>query len=92
MAAMATQLAPLEAWLGAAPWLLGEAWSVLDAYLFWVWFRIIGAGFDAGPFPNVAAHHARMAERPATRRALVREAAAMAELEARGLAVPLAAA
>lgn len=87
---MAFQLAPLERALGEAPWVLGETWSVLDAYLFWVWFRIAGAGFDTAPFPHIAAHHERMLERPAVERALAREDAAQAELAARGLAVSLA--
>ena len=89
-AGMAFQLAPLERALGEAPWVLGNAWSVLDAYLFWVWFRITGAGFDGAPFPNIAAHFERMGERPAVGRALAREDAAQAELAARGLAVSLA--
>ena len=88
-AAMADQLAPLERQLAAQPWVL-DAWSLLDAYLFWVWFRITGAGFDQAPFPNIAAHSARMAERPSVRRAVARESAAEAELEARGLAVRFA--
>ncbi len=83
--AMATQLASAEAALGDRAWLLGSGWSVLDAYLYWVWFRITGAGFDPAPFPNIAAHHARMAARPAVQRMLAREAAATADLEARGL-------
>jgi glutathione S-transferase len=89
-AGMAFQLAPLERALGKAPWVLGSAWSVLDAYLFWVWFRITGAGFDGAPFPNIAAHFERMGERPAVGRALAREDAAQAQLAARGLTVPLA--
>lgn len=86
-AAMAAQLAPVEAGLGEAAWLLGDTWSVLDAYLHWVWFRITGAGFPAEGFPNISAHFARMAERPAVQRALARETAAEAELEARGLSI-----
>lgn len=85
--AMAGQLQPLEKQLGSQPWVLGEQWSSLDAYLYWVWFRITGAGFDAAPFPNIAAHHVRMEERPAVQRALAREAEAQADLEARGLAM-----
>jgi glutathione S-transferase len=81
-------LASKEAQLAAADWLLGEAWSVLDAYLGWVWFRVTGAGFDAAAFPSIAAHYERLKERPAVRRALEREARAQSELEARGLAVP----
>lgn len=62
-AAIAAQLGTYERSLGDRPWLLESGWSVLDAYLFWVWFRIVGAGFT-GDFPNIAAHHARMQERP----------------------------
>lgn len=86
LAAMAQQLAPLERRLQRQDWVLGEIWSSVDAYLYWVWFRITGAGFDAAPFPNIAAHHARMDARPAVQRALAREAEAQADLEARGLA------
>ena len=85
-AAMAAQLAPVEAGLGAAPWLLGERWSVLDAYLFWIWFRITGAGFPADRFPRLDDHYRRMALRPAVARALARETAAQAELDAAGAA------
>jgi len=87
--AMAFQLRGLESTLGQAPWVLGGDWSALDAYLFWVWFRITGAGFDASPFPNIAAHHERMTQRPSVQRALAREDAAIEELSAAGLAVPL---
>lgn len=89
-AGMAFQLAALERALGEAPWVLGHDWSVLDGYLFWVWFRIAGAGFDAAPFPNIAAHHERMRQRPSVLRAAARETAALDDLAARGLAVPLA--
>jgi len=89
-AGMAFQLAPLERALGEAPWVLGAAWSLLDAYLFWVWFRIAGAGFDVAPFPNIVSHYGRMQARPAVQRALAREEAAQVELASRGLAVPLA--
>jgi glutathione S-transferase len=89
MAGMRLQLAGLEATLGGQPWVLGDAWSALDAYLFWVWFRITGAGFPAGDFPAISGHYARTHDRPAVLQALSREAAAQALLEAEGLAVPL---
>lgn len=86
-AAMAMQLAPVEAALGQHPWLLGSTWSVLDAYIYWIWFRITGAGFPQDRFPNLAAHHARMAARPAVQQAKAIEAAALAQLEGEGLAM-----
>lgn len=82
---MAFQLGRFEARLQQQPWLAGEQWSVLDAYLHWVWFRITGAGFDASPFPNISAHYARTLERPSVKRALARESQAVQELESRGL-------
>ena len=87
--AMKFQLTGLERSLQQQPWVLGSEWSVLDGYLYWVWFRITGAGFDAAPFPAIAAHALRMEARPAVQRALQREAAAQAELESQGLALQL---
>lgn len=86
-AAMSLQLGPLDSRLASQPWLLGADWSILDAYLYWVWFRITGAGFPGEKFPNITAHAKRMEERPAVKRALAREAQAEADLEAKGLAV-----
>ena len=86
-AAMGLQLGSLDSRLATRPWLLGDAWSILDAYLYWVWFRITGAGFPEEKFPNIAAHAKHMEERPAVSRALAREAQAEADLVAKGLAV-----
>jgi len=85
MEAMAMQLGPLNQRLADRPFILGESWSALDAYLHWVWFRITGAGFDSAPFANIQTHYAMMNARPAVQRALAREAEAQAYLEARGL-------
>lgn len=82
---MAFQLIRFEARLQQQSWLAGQQWSVLDAYMHWVWFRITGAGFDPTPFPGIAAHYARTLERPSVRRALAREAEAVRDLESRGL-------
>ena len=82
---MAFQLKRFEARLAHQPWLAGQQWSVLDAYLHWVWFRITGAGFDSAPFPGIAAHYARTLQRASVQRALAREAEAVRDLESRGL-------
>lgn len=82
---MAFQLNRFELRLQHQPWLAGEQWSVLDAYLHWVWFRITGAGFDSAPFPRISAHYARTLERPSVHRAIAREAEAVRDLESRGL-------
>jgi glutathione S-transferase len=82
---MAFQLNRFEARLQQQPWLAGQKWSVLDAYLHWVWFRITGGGFDPAPFPAISAHHARTLQRPSVQRALARETEAVRDLESRGL-------
>jgi glutathione S-transferase len=82
---MGFQLNRFELRLRQQPWLAGQQWSVLDAYLHWVWFRITGAGFDAAPFPHISAHYARTLERPSVQRAMAREAEAVRDLESRGL-------
>ncbi len=82
---LALQLAPLEHRLGAQPWMLGEAWTILDAYLAWIWFRITGAGFDQSRFPALQEHFARASQRPSAMAALEREEQAQADLKARGL-------
>jgi glutathione S-transferase len=70
---MKSQLAPYELRLTSQDWLAGDTWSILDAYLFWVWGRVVGAGFDPGPFPAIAAHFARVEQRPSVQRAMARE-------------------
>ncbi|MEO9462390.1 MAG: glutathione S-transferase family protein [Marinomonas sp.] len=80
------QLAPFEQLLTKKEWVLGDQWSILDAYLAWVWFRITGAGFDTGAYPAISAHSQLSNARPSAQAALAREAQAQEELTARGLA------
>lgn len=54
----------------AGPWVLGEAYSVCDPYLFTIAGWLEGDGVDVSQFPKVSAHMARMAERPAVRKVL----------------------
>ncbi|HEY5411423.1 MAG TPA: glutathione S-transferase family protein [Caulobacteraceae bacterium] len=49
---MLQSLAVAERRLQDGAWWYGERWSLMDAYLNWVWFRIAGAGFEPGPFPS----------------------------------------
>ncbi len=79
------QLQPIDDLLRAREWVLDEGWSIIDAYLSWIWFRISGGGFDQSSLPAIAAHHARASERPSARAALEHEARAQAELKERGL-------
>lgn len=58
----------------AGPWVMGEAYSVADPYLFVLTGWLPGDGVEIARFPKIAAHHARMQDRPAVQRALSREA------------------
>ena len=57
-------------YLGEGPWALGAQYSVADGYLFTVAGWLASDGVDIAEFPRVAAHHQRMAARPAVQRAL----------------------
>lgn len=87
MEAMAFQLQGFDKLLSAQTWVSGDAWTALDAYLHWVWFRIEGAGFNASTFPNISRHYAQTLELPEVRAALEKEASAQAWLEENNLAM-----
>ena len=57
----------------ASPFLLGSAFSVVDAYAFVIlnWTNFIGVSLDGWPLTK--AYVARIGERPATRKTLVEE-------------------
>jgi glutathione S-transferase len=59
----------------AGPWVMGERYSVGDAYLFVMTGWLRGDGVDPMRFSKATAHYARMMERPAVQRALAREQA-----------------
>jgi glutathione S-transferase len=52
------------------PWVLGETYSVADAYLFVLTDWLSGLGIDRAEFPRVADHYDRMRQRPGVQRAL----------------------
>jgi glutathione S-transferase len=85
-AAMDEYFQLVEDRLAAGPWWYGDAWSAMDGYLYWVFWRVEGAGYDVSRFPRFTAHARAMEQRPAVQRALAREEAAQAQLEAEGLA------
>jgi glutathione S-transferase len=75
--ALADAFGLIEKILGdGGPYVLGDAYSVADAYLlvFSRWMDSRGLGSLVG-FPMTAAHMARVSDRPAVLRALGREAA-----------------
>lgn len=69
-------------------WWYGDTWSIVDAYLFWVWWRVEVVGFDGDPFPHIQDHAKRVVQRPSVARALAREQANIEILKAEGLFVP----
>ncbi len=71
--------------LTSQPWWYGDEWSVVDAYLYWIFWRCQGASYDVEPFANFQGHAERMEARPSVQRALAREAEAQAQLESEGL-------
>ena len=68
------QLDILEGMLTDQAWLLG-AWSVADAYAFWVYTRLQGARRDLSARTRLADHARRMHQRPSVQRALAKESA-----------------
>jgi glutathione S-transferase len=65
----------IEDQLFKGPWVLGEAYSVCDGYLFTLAGWLEGDGIDLRRFPKVHEHSERMGERPAVRKVLADEAA-----------------
>jgi glutathione S-transferase len=72
--------------LAHGPWWYGAAWSAMDGYLYWVFWRVEGAGYDVSRFPRFTAHARAMERRSAVARALAREEEAQRQLEAEGVA------
>lgn len=66
----------IEQKLKETPWLLGDDYSVADAYLlvYWMWGRGKALAYEmAKDFPKWTSHAKRMGTRPAVKRALMRE-------------------
>ena len=52
------------------PWVMGEQFTVADAYLFTIENWFVGDGVDMKKFPRITAHMAAMTARPAVQRVL----------------------
>ena len=63
----------VEKQLAAQPFLMGESFTVADAYLFTVTNWAGKVQFDLSPFPNVRAFQERVAARPAVKAAMQAE-------------------
>jgi glutathione S-transferase len=57
------------------PWVLGDHYSICDAYLFTVSSWLEGDGVDLSRLPRVLEHRQRVADRPATKSVLLAEKA-----------------
>jgi glutathione S-transferase len=63
----------VETQLASKPYLLGDKFTVADAYLFVVTRWSDHAGFDLDPFPKLKEYMARVAARPAVQAAMKAE-------------------
>lgn len=66
---------PIEKEFLKGPWVMGDTYSIADAYLFTVAQWLEDDGVDPQRFPRILEHRQRVAERPAVKRALAQEAA-----------------
>ena len=64
----------IDAHMFRGPWVLGQAISVCDLYLFTLFGWLPGDGVDPSQFPRLQDHSRRVAERPAVRKVLAQEA------------------
>lgn len=72
---MAASFAHVEEWYLDGPCVMGERYSVADAYLFTVGRWLEGDDLNLDDFPKVRDHRAMMKERPAVQQALATQRA-----------------
>ncbi len=70
---LATRFAYLDEALGKQPFLMGDKFTIADAYLFTVVNWTNFHGIDLSPFANLQAFQARVSARPAVQQALEAE-------------------
>lgn len=58
-------------------WWYGEAWSIIDTYIYWGYSTAEKGGFPLDRFPVLMAHAERVRARPSFQRTLERERAAL---------------
>jgi glutathione S-transferase len=73
LAALATRLDWLSGNLGSKPYLLGDTFTLPDAYLFTVLNWSARVGIDLKKWPALSAYHARIAQRPKVQQAMKAE-------------------
>jgi glutathione S-transferase len=65
----------IERHMFRGPWVMGEAYTICDPYLFTIAQWMEGDGVDPARFPRVADHRRRTSERSAVRKAIAQELA-----------------
>ena len=60
----------IEQSMFAGPWVMGDAYTICDPYLFTIVGWMEGDGVDPAQFPKLLAHRERMMSRPAVARAV----------------------
>ena len=70
---MAASFSLIERDMLRGPWVMGESFTVCDAYLYTLTLWLDGDGVDLATLPRVTDHRNRMAERPAVRTALAEQ-------------------
>lgn len=65
----------IEGGMLKGPWVMGEAYTICDPYLFTLAGWLEGDGVDLTRLPRVTAHRSRMSERAAVQRAITEELA-----------------
>jgi len=68
----------IEQHMFEGPWVMGSVYSMADGYLFTIAQWLAGDGVDIAAFPKVHEHFRRMSERPAVKKALADQNAALA--------------
>jgi glutathione S-transferase len=68
----------IERHMFEGPWVMGQAFSVADGYLFTMAQWLAGDGVDIATLPKIRDHQRRVAERPAVKKALADERGAAA--------------
>lgn len=66
-------------------WWYKEQYSAMDAYLYWCFWRVQGAGYPTTKFANFCEHAQRVTQRPAVQRAIARDEQATKQLAKEGL-------
>lgn len=66
----------IESTMLRAPWVMGDSYSVADAYLYTISGWLESDGVDLAGLPATRAHRERMEQRPAVQKALAEEASA----------------